>query len=75
MKWIKLAAVLILLFVMAGCGTAARDSEWCQHDTMYKNWDHLKFSWTGYTAPTSDDVKKSADQAWWGVGIPAESTK
>jgi len=75
MKWIKLACVLIVLLAMTGCTTAMKQSEWCQHDTMYKNWDHLKFSWTGYAAPSESDVQNSNGQNWWGIGVPVESAK
>ena len=72
MKLIKFAMVIIFLFVMMGCGGTG---DWRQHDTMYKNWDHLKFSWTGYTSPTMKDVEKSSSQNWWGEEIPAENVK
>lgn len=71
MKFIKFAMVIIFITVMMGCGTG----EWRQHDTMYKNWDHLKFSWAGYHAPTAEDVEKSSGEKWWGIGIPAENVK
>jgi len=75
MKFFRLTVVLVLLFVMMGCGTAAKNSEFMQHDTMYKNWDHLKFSWTGWQSPTMDDVENSAGQSWWGKEIKAENVK
>jgi len=75
MKFIKLAVVLIFLFVMMGCGTTAKKSEFFQHDTMYKNWDHLKFSWSGYKAPTAKDVENSKAQNWWGIEIPVDNVK
>lgn len=75
MKFLKLAAIGVLLIAIAGCGTAAKNSEWAQHDTMYKNWDHLKFSWTGWQSPTAQDVEKSDGQQWWGDEVPAETAK
>jgi hypothetical protein len=65
---------LILLILMAsfifGCGAAARQSEYWQHDSMYRNFDHLKFSWFGYQNPTAETAKQSVDQNWWGIEIP-----
>jgi hypothetical protein len=37
---------------------------------MYKNWDHLKYSWTGYKNPTAETGEKSAGQGWWGIEVP-----
>jgi hypothetical protein len=68
MKRIVLA-VLLFGFVM-GCGQSAVQSEYYQHSTMYKSWDHLKFSWAGHKNPTEEDVKLSQQQDWWGMDIP-----
>jgi hypothetical protein len=37
---------------------------------MYKSWDHLKFSLYGYVSPTRESLKKTNEQAWWGLEIP-----
>jgi hypothetical protein len=64
----------ILLFLMgafiSSCGTLGSQSEFWQHDTMYKNWDHLKFSLYGYNKPTDETLKKSQSQGWWGIEVP-----
>ena len=64
----------LILFTMAlflsGCGAAARDSEFWQHDSMYKTWDHMKYSMSGYTKPNKETGKKSIEQGWWGIEIP-----
>ena len=60
--------VLIGLF-LTGCGTAAERAEFWKHDTMYKNWDHFIYSSDGYKKTTSDDVKKTKEQNWWGEPI------
>lgn len=65
----KLFLILIIGLFFAGCGTAAKESEFWQHSTMYKDWDHLKFSWYGYKTPTIDTLIKSQDQQWWGKPI------
>ena len=66
----KLLALLFLGMFLMGCGAAARQSEFYQHSTMYQNWDHLKYSWTGYKNPTAETGKKSQDQGWWGIEVP-----
>jgi hypothetical protein len=65
--FLVLMAVALLLF---GCGTAAQQSGFYEHDSMYKNMDHLKFSWGGYKSPTEQNAQQSADQQWWGIDIP-----
>ncbi|MBW1722855.1 MAG: hypothetical protein JRH13_11370 [Deltaproteobacteria bacterium] len=66
----KLFALLVLSMFLFGCGAAARESEFWQHDTLYKNWDHTKFSLWGYKHPTKETYKKSLEQGWWGIEIP-----
>lgn len=66
----KRSVLLILAIIMlAGCSSFSR-SEFLQHESMYKNWDHMKFSWFGYRNPSEEDVKKSIEQEWWGVDVP-----
>jgi hypothetical protein len=67
----KKAFVLILMSLFfAGCGASARESGFWQHDTMYKNWDHFRYSTSGYKNPTVATGKKSQAQGWWGKEIP-----
>ncbi len=68
----KLLLIAMLVLFLSGCGTAAMKSEFWQHDTLYKNWDHMKFSWSGYKNPTADDAQKAQKQGWWGIDIPFE---
>lgn len=63
-KWVVIG--MIGLF-MAGCGTAAKESEFWQHSTMYRSGDHLKYSWGGYMPTTPDEVQESTAQQWWGI--------
>ncbi|MCP4689510.1 MAG: hypothetical protein GY859_15760 [Desulfobacterales bacterium] len=65
------SAVVLLVFVV-GCGAAAKESEFWENDTMYKNMDHLKYSWFGFKETSSKDVEKTKDQAWWGKEISYE---
>ena len=65
----KFFFVLFAALFLSGCGAAARQSEFWEHDTMYKNWDHLRFSWYDYKNPTLETQKKSEEQEWWGIPI------
>ncbi len=66
----KLCLLVLIGLFLSGCGTAAKRSEFWEHDTMYKNWDHLKYSWWGYKNPTAESLKKSQEQGWWGIPTP-----
>jgi hypothetical protein len=64
----KMKKLIVLLFIgllLAGCS-----SEFYKHDSVFKDWDHVKFSWGGYKNPTAEDAKMSDDRGWWGEGIP-----
>jgi len=37
-------------------------SEFWQHDSVYKNWDHMKFSLFDHKSPTPEVAKKSQEQ-------------
>ena len=63
----KLVFIAVLGMLLAGCGTAAKRSEFWDHDTMYKNADHLKYSWGGYANTTPQEVEASTKQNWWGI--------
>ncbi len=65
--------LLVLLFLsafLAGCGGAAQKSEFWQHDTMYRTFDHMCFSCSGYKNPNQTTMQDSLDQKWWGIEIP-----
>ena len=62
----KMLALLVVSACVAGCGTAAKKSELWEHDTIYKNWDHLSFSWSGSQEVSKEEAKKSVEQGWWG---------
>jgi len=61
----KLIVLVFIVLLLAACS-----DEWYKHDSIYKDWDHIKFSWWGYSNPTADDAQKSTDRAWWGEEIP-----
>mgnify|MGYP003439681071 CR=1 FL=1 len=62
----KLLALLVLSLCVAGCGTAAQKSELWEHDTIYRNWDHMRFSWGGHKEVSQQEAKKSFEEGWWG---------
>lgn len=66
----KLIIAGLALAFLAGCGHTAKESEFFEHRAMYKNWDHARFSMTGYKNPTSQDAEQSSGQEWWGINIP-----
>lgn len=67
----KKAIVMIMLALfVTGCSGTLQQSEFLEHDSMYKNWDHMKFSIFGHRNPTAEDQQKSIDQGWWGFEVP-----
>lgn len=62
--------LITAVLMLAGCSHSLTKSEFLQHDSMYKNWDHMKFSWFGYRNPTQEDTQKAAEQKWWGIDVP-----
>jgi hypothetical protein len=65
-------AIVLMFFALflASCSGTLKQSEFLEHDTMYKNWDHMKFSWFGYKNQTDEDSKHSMEQGWWGFEVP-----
>ena len=66
----KIFFLVLLAIFLSGCGTAAKKSEFWEHDTMYRNWDHLIYSWWGYKKPTPETAEKTKEQKWWGIPTP-----
>lgn len=66
--WVILMAVLLL----SGCGAAARQSGFYDHNTMYQSWEHMKFSLWGYGQVQPADAQKSKTQNWWGIPVEGE---
>ena len=61
----KFLFLLIVLVFLAGCS-----AEWYEHDTIYKNHDHMFYSMGGYKNTTKEDLEKSESQGWWGEEVP-----
>ncbi len=66
----KSIVLIFMVLFLASCGQHFSKSEYMQHNTMYKNWDHMKFSWFGPDEATTQDVAKSNEQQWWGIEVP-----
>ena len=66
----KLLFMLLMVLFLFGCGPAATQSEFAQHNSQYATWEHLKFSWWEYKNPTKTTLKESKEQNWWGIEIP-----
>ena len=64
-KMKKLIVLLIMGLLLAGCS-----DEFLAHDTTFKDWDHVKFSWGGYKNTTAEDVQMSNERGWWGEEVP-----
>jgi hypothetical protein len=69
-RWFMMMTVILFL---AGCGAAARESGFYEHDSLYKSWTHLKFSNWGYKNVDQKDVERTKTQNWWGKTV--EGTK
>ena len=61
----KILITLIISMLVAGCS-----AEWYEHDTIYKNNDHMFYSLGGYNNTTAEDLNNSESQGWWGEEIP-----
>lgn len=70
MKRLIVLAVMVLFLASCGQSSLLSRSEFLEHDKMYKNWDHMKFSWFGPENASSEDLQKSIDQEWWGLDVP-----
>jgi hypothetical protein len=69
MKKLIVLSLILVLFTM-GCGHMAKESELYNHGSMYKNWDHMKFSMWGHNNPTAEVAQVSSNQEWWGFEVP-----
>jgi hypothetical protein len=65
----RLIFVLLGIIFLTGCGAAARESGFYEHNTMYRDWDHLKFSTYGYKQVDSKEIQQSAAEDWWGISV------
>lgn len=64
-----------LVFMLVGCSSAVRQSEFFQHDTVYKDLGHLWFSNVGHLEIDANDVNSSRNRQWWGITKPYPPAK
>jgi len=68
----KLLLVGLCLFFLSGCA-AMHESEFLQHDSLYKNFDHGVFSIENsfgafrHYVTLPEDAVMSQEQGWWGI--------
>lgn len=65
----RLFVVMMTALFLSGCGAAARESGYFEHNTLYKNWEHLKFSVSGYNKVDQKEAMLSKEQGWWGLTV------
>ena len=65
----RLLVLLGMVLILAGCGAAARESGFYEHNTMYRDWDHFIFSLNGYKKVDPKKAQESKAQEWWGITI------
>jgi len=65
----RMIVVLMGVFFLAGCGAAARESGFYDHSSMYRDWEHFKFSAWGYKKVEPKEAKLSKEEDWWGKTV------
>lgn len=62
----RLFCVAMMGLFLAGCGGAAKESEFWKHPSLYTSWDHMKYSMNPENC-TPEMTKKSQQEKWWGI--------
>jgi hypothetical protein len=62
--------LLLLSLVASGCGQLAKESEFWDHSSMYKDWGHMLFSMGGYRECSVEAARQSNREGWWGITMP-----
>lgn len=71
-KNIGFLLLLGVIFYLSGC---APTGEWTKHDSLYKSFDHAKFSIYGYKDMTRYYVYESQARGWWGDPVLIDKKK
>ena len=66
MKKLIVLGMIMALFTI-GCGHMAKESEFYDHNAMYRNLDHMKFSMWGHKEPTAEVARRAGDAVNRGV--------
>lgn len=65
----RVVVVLMAVLFLAGCGAAARESGYKEHNSLYRDWEHFKFSAWGYKHVDPKEVQMSKEREWWGKTV------
>jgi len=68
MRRLFLCLIVFMVLFLSGCA-AIKESEFYKHDTHYKTFNHMIYSWWGHENPTEETLKKSQEQGWWGMPV------
>ncbi len=60
---------------LVGCGQLAKESEFWDHSSMYKNWGHMFYSMGGYKKCDVETARRSAQEGWWGIAMPCGASE
>ncbi len=62
----KLVLIIAMGIFLAGCA-GVKQSEYMEHNSHYKTWSHLGFSWWGFKNVTDKAAETSTAEKWWGI--------
>lgn len=65
-KKLLIVGFLLGAFCLAGCTSITSPTP---SQPAFKNFDHIKYSWGGYTNTTDESACESWQQGWWGKDI------
>lgn len=63
---IMIAALILLLAIMPD---AQASDNWRDHGSVYRDWQHLWFSWLGWKDANAIDLINSMSGNWWGEPV------
>ncbi len=66
----KLLVLLVVMVSAAGCGGSASQSGVWEHKTVYRDMDHLRFSWGGHKDVSGEELRQATEEGWWGKEVP-----
>jgi uncharacterized membrane protein required for colicin V production len=64
----KLLLLVVVVAFLGGCA-GADQSEFWKHSSVYQNFDHMKYSMSGYQDCGSMYTKETKEQGWWGETV------
>jgi hypothetical protein len=64
----------LILLLIVGVFFISCSSDFMSRPSVYKNWDHTIYSWSGHKATDEEDANNSNKQNWWGETQEFEKT-